>query len=198
MDEDFTHVVVQSLQTIPGQEFHAISETARSFSGMPKGMKKVVVGLPLLATTQDLERTAEALSSMAPKGRAPGEAVIFVGHGTKHPANVYYPGLQYYLWKKDRLSFVGTVEGSPSLDDVLAELAKNNVKKAYLLPLLSVAGDHAHNDIAGEESDSWKSSLTKAGIVCVPVLKGTGESDAVVAIWVDHIKAAMEHLNAAK
>jgi len=198
MDEDFSHVVVQSLQTIPGQEFHALSETARAFSGMPKGMKKVVVGMPLLATTQDLERVAGALAAMAPKGRAAGEALVFVGHGTRHPANVYYPGLQYYLWKKDRLAFVGTVEGSPSQEDVLAELARNNVKKAYLMPLLAVAGDHALNDIGGDEPDSWKSGLAKAGIACVPVLKGTAESDAIAAIWVDHIKAAMVELGAAK
>lgn len=194
MDEDFTHVAVQSLQTIPGQEFHALSETARSFSGMPKGMKKVVVGLPLLATTQDLTRVADALAQSAPKERQAGEAVVFVGHGTKHPANVYYPGLQFYLWKKDRLAFVGTVEGSPTREDVVAELAQSNVKKAYLVPLLAVAGDHAHNDIAGDEPDSWKAVLTKAGVACVPVLKGTAESDAVAAIWVDHVKAALAQL----
>jgi sirohydrochlorin cobaltochelatase len=198
MDEDFTHVAVQSLQTIPGQEFHALSETARSFSGMPKGMKKVTVGMPLLATTEDLTRTAEALSASAPKERKAGEAVVYVGHGTKHPANVYYPGLQYYLWRKDRLAFVGTVEGSPSQEDVLAELAKAGVKKAYLLPLLAVAGDHAQNDIAGDEPDSWKSALAKAGITCVPVVKGTAESDAVAAIWVDHVKAALAQLKAEK
>jgi len=198
MDEGFTDVVVQPLQTIPGQEFNATAETARAFSGMPKGMKRVVVGMPLLSTTSDLERTAGVLSAMVPKERAAGEAVIFVGHGTHHPANVYYPGLQYYLQKKDKLAFVGTVEGSPTLADVLADLAGNKVKKAYLLPFLAVAGDHVHNDIAGDGPDSWKSSLTRAGIACVPVLKGTGESDAVVAIWVDHIKAAMEQLGAAQ
>jgi sirohydrochlorin cobaltochelatase len=198
MDEGFTDVVVQPLQTIPGQEYNATAETARAFSGMPKGMARVVVGMPLLSSTADLERTAGVLSAMAPKERAAGEAVVFVGHGTHHPANVYYPGLQYYLQKNDRLAFVGTVEGSPSLQDVLADLARNKVKKVYLLPFLAVAGDHVHNDIAGDGPDSWKSSLTRAGIACVPVLKGTGESDAVVAIWVDHIKAAMAQLGAAR
>ncbi|MBF0482750.1 MAG: sirohydrochlorin cobaltochelatase [Desulfovibrionaceae bacterium] len=194
MDEGFTEVVVQPLQTIPGQEFNATAETARAFSGMPKGVRRVVVGMPLLSSTQDLERAAGVLASIVPKERAPGEAVVYVGHGTHHPANVYYPGLQYYLQKKDKLAFVGTVEGSPTLADVQAELTRLKVKKAYLLPFLAVAGDHVHNDIAGDGPDSWKSTLTRAGIACAAVLKGTGESDPVAAIWVDHIKAAMEQL----
>jgi len=193
-DEGFTRVAVQSLQTIPGEEFHNLLATAKAFSGMPKGMDKVTVGWPLLATSEDVGKVAEALAAMAPKERKPGEALVFLGHGTKHPANIYYPGLQWRLWKADPLAFVGTVEGEPSQDDVLAELAKRGVKKVWLLPLLAVAGDHAHNDMAGSEDDSWKTALTKAGIEAVPVLKGTADNDALAAVWVDHARQALERL----
>ncbi|GFK94734.1 Sirohydrochlorin cobaltochelatase CbiKP [Fundidesulfovibrio magnetotacticus] len=193
-DEGFTKVVVQSLQTIPGEEFHALSETARAFSGMPKGMDKVVTGWPLLATADDVEKTARALAALAPAGRRPGEALVFLGHGTKHPANIYYPGLQWSLWKADPLAFVGTVEGVPSQEDVLAALKERGVKKAWLLPLLAVAGDHARNDMAGDEDGSWKSALARAGIEAVPVLKGTADADALAAVWIDHARQALERL----
>jgi sirohydrochlorin cobaltochelatase len=94
----------------------------------------------------------------------------------------------------DKLALVGTVEGSPSLDDVLAELEAKDVKKAYLLPLMAVAGDHARNDMAGDEEDSWKSVLNSKGIEPVSVLAGVAESDAVVDIWIGHLKDALSRL----
>jgi sirohydrochlorin cobaltochelatase len=193
-DDGFTRVAVQSLHTIPGQEFHGLARTAKAFEGMPKGIERIVVARPLLATSKDLERAVDALAANFPKERKAGDAVVLMGHGTHHPANNFYPALQYFLWKKDPNALVGTVEGVPLLDDVLAELRKRNVTKAYLMPFMSVAGDHARNDLAGDEPDSWKSILTKAGIECIPVLKGTAEFDAVVDIWVDHLKAAVAAL----
>ena len=73
------------------------------------------------------------------------------------------------------------------------ELKKKGVKKAYLMPFMSVAGDHAMNDMAGDEDDSWKSILTKAGVKCVPILKGTAEYDGIADLWVEHLKGAMSH-----
>jgi sirohydrochlorin cobaltochelatase len=67
------------------------------------------------------------------------------------------------------------------------------VKKAYLLPFMAVAGDHARNDMAGEEEDSWQSILKAKGIQPVPVLRGVAESDAVAGIWIGHLKEALEH-----
>jgi sirohydrochlorin cobaltochelatase len=73
-------------------------------------------------------------------------------------------------------------------------LLARKIKVAYLMPFMSVAGDHAINDMAGEDEDSWESILTKAGIRCLPVLKGTAEYDEIVDIWVDHLKEVMSHL----
>lgn len=194
MDEGFTHVAVQSLHTIPGEEFHGLVQTAHSFRGMPKGIKKIVVGDPLLAKSEDLAAAADALIATLPEKRSPGEAVVFIGHGTHHPADVYYAALQHYLGKRDPNVFVGTVAGNPTLDDVLAELENAQPQTAYLLPFMSVAGDHAMNDMAGDEPDSWKSVLTDKGYTAVPVLRGTAEVDPIVDIWVDHLRAAFDQL----
>ncbi len=195
MAQGFTRVAVQSLHTIPGHEFNNLERTAKAFEGMPKGFSQVEVGAPLLWTTDDVQIAVKALLAGIPKERTKGEAVVFMGHGTDHPAGVYYPAVQYYLWQADPEAFVGTVEGSPDLDNVVAELARRGIKKAYLVPFMSVAGDHARNDMAGEEDDSWTNVLKKNGVAAVPVLKGTGETDAMAEIWINHLKAAFDRLN---
>jgi sirohydrochlorin cobaltochelatase len=195
MDDGFTHVAVQSLQTIPGEEFHGLQKTVAAFSGLPKGMDRVTLGLPLLAEPADVEACAQAVMASLPPDRKKNEAVILMGHGTHHPANIYYPGLQYSLSRLDPLVLVGTVEGTPSLDDVRATLKERKVKKAWLQPLMAVSGDHAVNDMAGDGDDSWKSVLTADGVACEAVLRGTAEIPAFVDIWLDHLQAAVERLN---
>ena len=193
-DEGFTRVAVQSLHTIPGEEYDYLVETARAFAGLPKGLKNVLVGRPLLSIPDDLEKAADAMIANFPKARKVNEAVVLMGHGTPHPGNSMYPAMQYVFSKKDANVFVGTVEGQPSLDDVVTQLKARGIKKAWLIPFMSVAGDHAHNDMAGSEDDSWKSVLTEAGIDCETVLKGTAEYDNMAALWVDHLKQIMDHI----
>lgn len=193
MRENFTHVVVQSLHTAPGAEFHGMLKNVHKFAGMDKGIKKVLVGYPLMATSEDVQRVAEAIIKVIPKERKKKEGVVLMGHGTHHPANVYYAALAYHLQKLDPNVFVGTVEGWPEIDDIKADLKKRRIKRVYLMPFMSVAGDHARNDMAGPEENSWKSILEKEGINCVVVLKGTAEFQEFVDIWVDHLRAAFEH-----
>ena len=193
MRENFTHVVVQSLHTIPGAEFHGMLKNVHKCAGMDKGIKKVLVGYPLMATSEDVQRVAEAIIKVIPKERKKKEGVVLMGHGTHHPANVYYAALAYHLQKLDPNAFVGTVEGWPEIGDIKSDLKKRRIRKVYLIPFMSVAGDHARNDMAGPEEDSWKSILEKEGIKCVPVLKGTAEFREFVDIWVDHLRTALEH-----
>lgn len=192
-DDGFTQVAVQSLQTIPGEEYEGLMKTAQAFAGLPKGIRQIEMGAPLLCSTEDVEKVAQALLESLPK-RGPGEAVVFMGHGTKHPANIYYPGMQFALSQKDPLAFVATVEGWPALDDAVKALSDKGVKKTLLVPFMAVAGDHAHNDMAGKEDDSFASVMKKAGIATVPVLRGTGEVEALRALWVAHAKAAFDRL----
>lgn len=193
MDEKFTHVAVQSLHTIAGQEYHDLVRTTVAFKGMAGGFDKIMVGYPLLGTQKDMERVVDAIIAHIPADRNRKDAVVLMGHGTPHPGNAFYVAMQYHFQQKDANILVGTVEGTPEIDDVKAVLKAKKIKKAYLMPFMSVAGDHARNDMAGDEDDSWKSILTAAGITCVPVLKGTAEYDDVVAIWVDHLKGVLAH-----
>ncbi|OLN24476.1 Sirohydrochlorin cobaltochelatase CbiK [Desulfovibrio sp. DV] len=193
-DTGVTDVALMSLQTIPGSEYHDLLRTAAAFSRMPKGLSHVSVSAPLLSDKEDFPKVAKALIDAAPKERKPGEAVVFVGHGTEHSANMAYPALQYSLWRIDQNAFVTTVEGIPSFDDVVADLKAKGIKKAWLIPLFAVAGDHARNDMAGKEKDSLASTLAAAGIEAKAVLSGTADRDGVAAVWLDHLKATFDAL----
>jgi sirohydrochlorin cobaltochelatase len=191
-DENFTHVVVQSLHTIGGEEYHDLRRIVAGFKIMGR-FQKIILGYPLLGTQEDMERTVASIMKTIPKEREKNEAVVLMGHGTPHPSNAFYAALMFQLQLKDPHIFVGTVEGYPDVDLIKELMLKKKIKKAYLIPFMSVAGDHAKNDMAGDEDDSWKSIFTKAGIACVPVLKGTAEYDDFVAIWVDHIRGPLKH-----
>jgi sirohydrochlorin cobaltochelatase len=192
LDEDFTHVAVQSLHTIGGAEFHDLRRSISGFTIM-RGFERVTLGNPLLATQEDMERTVEAIFATIPAERKKDEAVVLMGHGTHHPSNAFYSALNFQVQLQDPNVFIGTVEGYPELDTIQALLQKNKIKKVYLMPFMSVAGDHAINDMAGDDDDSWKSILTKAGYEVVTVLKGTAEFDEFVEIWVDHVGGPLSH-----
>lgn len=194
-DDGFNHVAVQSLHMIPGFEYLWLVDTAERFEGMPKSIKRVEVGAPLMYSAEDMQNVAKAIMTAVPAERKANEAVVFMGHGTSHAANAFYPALQYYLNQQDENAFVGTVEGSPEVDNVIATLKKHGIKKAYLLPLMSVAGDHTINDMASDESDSWKSQFKANGITPVTVVKGMAEFPAVRAIWINHLKTAFDELD---
>lgn len=193
MDEGYTHIAVLSLHTIPGEEFHELYQNARLFGQMSGGFQKVLVARPLLSSSKDMDTVAEALLKTIP-GRKPGDAVIFMGHGTEHhPADVVYKAMNQVFQEQDANAFVAAVEGSSSLEEVIPKLKKRKVKRVYLVPLMSVAGDHAKNDMAGDDEDSWKSILTAKGFKVEPILRGTAEIPEIVDVWLDHLKSAFSH-----
>jgi sirohydrochlorin cobaltochelatase len=194
LDEKFTHVAVQSLHTIGGAEYHDLRRTVGAFKSLG-GFRKVILGYPLLSTQDDMQRAVDGILATIPKERKSKEAVVLMGHGTHHPSNAFYAALMFQLQLKDPNIFVGTVEGYPDVELIRDLVLAKKIKKAYLLPFMSVAGDHAKNDMAGDEADSWKSILTKAGITCIPVLKGTAEYDEFVDIWVDHVGGPLGHFH---
>jgi sirohydrochlorin cobaltochelatase len=184
---------VQSLHTIGGAEFHDLMSIVNGFESMSGGFQKIFLGYPLLASSQDLEAARDAMLDNIPEERAADEAVLFMGHGTHHPSNAFYQAMAYLFQQKDPNVYVGTVEGGPLLDDILDQLKAKGTDKAYLMPFMSVAGDHVRNDMAGKGEDSWKSILTAEGIETESVLKGTAEYDNIVDIWVDHLQGAYSH-----
>ena len=191
-DEKFTHVAVASLHTIAGSEYHDLRRSVGAFKIMG-GFERVILAYPLLATQEDMERAVDAILATIPKERKKDEAVVLMGHGSHHPSNAFYAALMFQVQLKDPNVFIGNVEGFPELDTIQDLLIAKKIKKAYLMPFMSVAGDHAKNDMASDEEDSWKSVLTKAGFECVPILKGTAEYDEFVDIWVDHVGGPLGH-----
>ncbi len=191
-DQGFTHVAVQSLHTLGGAEYHDLRRVVGSFKAMGC-FEKIILGYPLLATQEDMERVVDAILNTLPEKRKAEEAVVLMGHGTHHPANAFYAALMFQVQLRDPNIFIGTVEGYPEIGDLKTWLKAKKIKTAWLVPFMSVAGDHAKNDMAGNEDDSWKSILTAAGIKCKVVLKGTAEFDDFVSIWVDHIQGPLSH-----
>jgi sirohydrochlorin cobaltochelatase len=191
-DEGFTHVAVQSLHTIAGAEFHDLQSVVSAFESMDK-FERIMLGYPLLSTPHSLEHVRRALLDNIPEERSRDEAVIFMGHGTYHPSNAFYQAMAYELQHKDPNVYMGTIGRSLSLDTILPELKEKGIQKVYLMPFMSVAGDHVRNDMAGEGQNSWKSVLDEKGIACEPILKGTAEYDNIADIWVGHLKDVMTH-----
>ena len=195
MDEGYTKVAVQSLHMIPGAEFHEINANARLFAQMAGGIDQVKVSLPLLISDETMEQALRAvITKMVPKERKPGEAVVLMGHGTHHPTDAMYSALMYKAQQMDANLYVGTVEGHPTFEEIRDMLVAKKIKKAYLIPFMTVAGDHAMNDMAGDEPDSWKSQLTKAGIESIPVMHGLGEVDVIVDMWIAQLNLVMAHM----
>jgi len=192
--DGFTKIAVQSLHVIPGEEFENLQKTVNAFNQIPKSSQKIVLGKPLLYRHGDIVETCTALQTILPAEREPTDAIVWMGHGTAHPSNIFYPGVQYYLWQQSPLLFLGTVEGYPGLDEIISGLKAKEVKTVWLQPFMSVAGDHAQNDMAGDKPDSWKSHLEAAGFMVKPVLKGLAEFDAIDAIWIRHLKEVVDEL----
>ena len=195
MDDGYTKVAVQSLHMIPGAEFHEINVNARLFAQMAGGFDSLQVSMPLLISDETMEEALEIVKSqLVPKERKAGEAVVLMGHGTHHPSDAIYSALMYKAQKMDANFYVGTVEGHPTFEEIRDALVAKKIKKVYLIPFMTVAGDHAMNDMAGDEPDSWKSQLAAVGITSVPVMKGLGEVDAIDQMWIRQLKVAMAHL----
>ncbi|MDR1857512.1 MAG: sirohydrochlorin cobaltochelatase [Desulfovibrio sp.] len=176
-------VAVLSLHIIPGQEYQGLLDAAKALEGLPKGLRKVRVAPPLVHDTASLDKVAGMLLETL-KERKAGEAAVFVGHGSPHRSAVFYPAMQYYLQRRDANALVGTVEGDMDRQSVIDALQARGVKKVWLAPLMTVAGEHAASDLFGDGEDSWKKGLEAAGFQVVPVRKGLGEYPAFVDRWV--------------
>ena len=119
-----------------------------------------------------------------------------MGHGTEAESNAVYETLQDQLTQSGHENYyIGTVEAEPSLDTVLSAVQKGTYERVILVPLMIVAGDHANNDMAGEEADSWKSTFEAAGYQVECLLNGLGELESIQKILVEHAQDAIDSLN---
>lgn len=186
--EGFTEVIVQPLHIIPGLEFNDIEKIVSKYND---SFKKLALGQPILSGIEDYRSAVNALKNQLP-ALSGNEAVVLVGHGTEHYANACYSCLQSFLQDEGLSVFVGTIEGYPDLDDVIKKLKAKNIKAVTLMPFMLVAGDHAQNDIAGDEEDSWKNILKKEGFMVSTYDHGLGENQAFRAIYVNNVKKAID------
>lgn len=209
-------VVIQSLQIVPGEEFHELAKLVQAFGiGGKLGFYGMEIGLPLLSSLEDCQRVSSVLpavwkhlAQMATReaegtlNGGPGEdftdqekeAVLLVGHGTGHPADSLY-SLMAQVLRRDYLNvFLGTLEGFPGLLELVAELKGkgSGTKKIGLLPFLLVAGGHAEKDIAGDDMASWKSTLSREGFEVETQLRGLGESSEIISLFMEHTRKALE------
>lgn len=195
--EGVTHVAVQSLHLVPGKEFHELLTIANDLMLKDGGFNRVEIGFPLVANESTLDTVAEAILSIGLEGKSDHDAVLFMGHGTRqYDGAMYYEGLHQAFQDRDTTVHMGVMEHQKEAGiDVVIERFKNDgVKKAYLLPFLFGSGWHAARDMVGDDETSWKSQLEAAGIECEAVLKGAGEYDRLVTIWLKHLNDAMKRL----
>lgn len=177
-------VAVQPTHLLCGIEYDKICNTVAEKRDQ---FTSLVLGKPLISGTAALRRIAQLLSAQYPKQK--DCAVLFMGHGTEHFSNMVYPALQTafsLIGRTDML--VGTVEGWPSISDIRTRIQSMNVSKAELVPLMLVAGDHALNDMAGEQPDSWKSQLEQDGMEVHCVLSGLGILPGVQSLYCEHLQ----------
>ena len=199
-DEGYTHVTIIPTHMIPGEEYDEVRGVASAFGKMSGkfGFEEIRVCSPFLDGVKGCEAVADILMKRFESRLKDKEtAIILMGHGTpEHFANAQYLQLQLALNQKAYgRFFVGTVESSPSLDDILAELKRHpEIKRLILSPLMIVAGDHANNDMAGEDDpDSWINILRKNGYKDIDIyLVGLGEDDNLARELVRKIRALGE------
>lgn len=180
-EQGYRQVALAPTHLLYGDEYEKLcrqSQACEAYNDIP-------VGEPLLASTEDMQAVVAALAEEYPA--AAGTALVLMGHGTGHYVNPVYAALEYMFHRVGREDvIVGTVEAYPGLDEVLAQVKKGSFAKAVLAPLMLVAGDHAANDMAGPDEDSWASRLAAAGLTVQSHLRGLGELPAVQRLYAAH------------
>lgn len=196
-EEGYTRVAVVSLDIIPGMEY---DYNAIATKMQLSNFKKLSLATPLMyfqGTEGEADQVVDflnALSSQLPK-MGKNDATLIMAHGTPHPANAYYSVIQDRLHQLGMNNvFVYSVEGRPNLEDVIPKLKNGGYKNVTLMPIMMVAGDHANNDMAGDEPDSHKSILTKAGFNVKTYIHGLGENPNIRALYVQRAQEAVEAL----
>ena len=183
-------LVVQPTHLMHGFEY---TDLVNELGDYADAFDKIVISEPLLTSDEDFSRVAEAVTKATAEYDDGETAICFMGHGTEAESNEVYAKFQKVLTDAGYENyFVGTVEATPSVDDVLAAVSKGNYKRVVLEPLMVVAGDHANNDMAGDEEDSWKSVFEAAGYEVVCLVQGLGENPEIRELYVEHAKEAIE------
>ena len=217
VDNGVKNLVVQPTHLMHGAEYDELTEAVEGYKDK---FESVTIAEPLLgevgdsddAVNDDKKAVAEAITAEAVKtagydslevAEADGTAFVFMGHGTSHTAKISYSQMQSQMNDLGYKNvFIGTVEGEPedtACEAVIEKIKEAGYKKVVLRPLMVVAGDHANNDMAGDDEDSWKSQFEASGAFdqIDTQIAGLGGISAIQDLYVAHTKAAMDGNDAA-
>ena len=212
VDNGVKNLVVQPTHLMHGAEYDELTEAVENYKDK---FESVEIAEPLLgevgadetAINEDKAAVAEAITAEAVKtagfdsldaAKEEGTAFVFMGHGTSHTAKISYSQMQTQMEQLGYENvFIGTVEGEPedtACEAVIEKLKNAGYKKVILRPLMVVAGDHANNDMAGDDDDSWKSQFEASGVFdsIDTQIAGLGEIDAIQQLYVAHTQAAID------
>ena len=212
VDNGVKNLVVQPTHLMHGAEYDELTEAVENYKDKFESVKIAEpllgeVGADETAINEDKAAVAEAITAEAVKtagfdsldvAKEEGTAFVFMGHGTSHTAKISYSQMQTQMEQLGYENvFIGTVEGEPedtACEAVIEKLKNAGYKKVILRPLMVVAGDHANNDMAGDDDDSWKSQFEASGAFdsIDTQIAGLGEIDAIQQLYVAHTQAAID------
>lgn len=186
-DQDHQQAVVQSMHLICGHEYYKMVDRVQQVSGM-----QTSVGMPLLTTVDDYHTVGRALA--VEELLQENEAVVLVGHGTRHPSWTSYPALENILQAQYGPDVhVVVIEKNQSKDDAIDKIARTGVRQIVMVPFMLVAGMHFQRDLTGSP-DSWESAFHEKNIFTSLKQEGVGYNRKVIDIFIDHIHNALSHL----
>lgn len=186
-------LIVQPTHLMNGLEYNDLKKELDKYKDK---FDKIALGKPLLTSDEDYKQVIAAITNDTKEYLDGETAICFMGHGTEADSNKVYATMQEKLKAAGYNDyFVGTVEATPTVDDVIAQVKESGkYKRVILQPLMVVAGDHANNDMAGNEEDSWATKFKAAGFEVKPVLRGLGQIYDIQKIYLEHVKAAIDSL----
>ena len=201
--EALDRAVANNVKTLVVQPTHLMkngleyTDLVNEIADYADAFEHLEIAEPLLTEDGDFEAVATAITEATAQYDDGETAICFMGHGTEAESNMVYSKMQTLLTDRGFANYyVGTVEAEPTLEDLLALVKQGSYKKVVLEPLMVVAGDHANNDMAGDEDGSWKKEFENAGYEVECILQGLGENEAIRSIYVDHARAAIERASA--
>ena len=194
VEEGVQQVVVQPTHLMAGYEYTDVLNSLQQ--NYADKFDAIVLGDPLLTSDEDYSEVVEAICDATAAYDDGQTAICFMGHGTEADSNEDYAHLQQVLTDAGHTSyFVGTVEATPTFDDVVEAAQAAGFTRAVLRPLMVVAGDHANNDMADtEDPDSFASKFIAAGFEVECVVEGLGQLVAIDDIYVRHVADAIAQL----
>lgn len=193
VDNGVKNLVIQPTHLMDGLEYNDVVDEVAQYAD---AFEQIAIGKPLLTSDEDFKTVMEVITAETAEYDDGNTAICFMGHGTEAASNQVYGRMQDLLTEAGyEHYYVGTVEAEPSLDDVLAKVQEGEYTRVVLMPLMIVAGDHANNDMAGDEEGSWKTTFEAAGYEVVPVVRGLGEFEGIRQLLVQHAQEAVDSLH---